>query len=103
MLSILSENIACNIFVVGGSIQDWGSYPWCVFSDSFKNMKVRDGGKLVQTIPIKCMNMLIWLSLKVTMDHLIKILTRTSLRPERKQECCSLLILTGENESDGLC
>ena len=34
--------------------------------------------------------------LEINVDQLIKILMRTSLRPERKQECCSLLILTRE-------
>ena len=29
-------------------------------------------------------------------DHFIEILMRTPLRPERKQECYSMLILTGE-------
>ena len=42
------------------------------------------------------LNMLIWVCLKTTVDPLIKILMRTSLRPENKQGCYSLLILTGE-------
>ena len=42
-------------------------------------------GKLVLIIPMKSLNMLIWVCLKTTVDLLIKILMRTSLRPEENR------------------
>ena len=45
---------------------------------------------------LRILNMLIWVCLKTALDIFIKILMRISLRPEKKQECYSLLILTWE-------